>query len=241
MSLFDSWLVNKYIAHRGYHNADAPENTLGAFELAIHNGYAIELDVQQISDGTVIVFHDSRLSRLTHKDGYVKNLKIEDLKDCHILNTEYTIPTLDEALAHIDGRTPILIEIKNNGKVGELESAVLKSLKEYKGEFAIQSFNPYVLEWFLNNAPHILRGQLSSYFKDTKMSLIKKHLLKRMAFNKKVKPDFISYNADDLPNHYVKKYKEIPLLAWTVRSQSEYLKIAGCCDNIIFENFEPSI
>ena len=241
MSLFDSWLVNKYIAHRGFHNEDAPENTISAFERAIEQGYAIELDVQAISDGTAVVFHDTRLSRLTGKDGYIKNLKAEELKEYHILDTVNTIPTLQEALDHINGRTPVLIEIKPHGKVGDLESSIVKILKDYKGDVAIQSFNPYILEWFLHNAPHILRGQLSSYFEDTKLSFIKKYCIKKMIFNKKAKPDFIAYDANNLPNRYVKKYKELPLLAWTVRSQSEYLKIAGHCDNIIFENFKPSI
>ena len=241
MSLFDSWLVTKYIAHKGFHNADNPENTLGAFENAIQKGYAIELDVQQIGDGTPIVFHDNRLSRLTGKDGYIKSLKKEDLSECFILNTHFTIPTLAEALATIDGRTPVLIEIKNTGKVGELESEILNIIKDYKGDIAVQSFNPYVLEWFAKNAPHILRGQLSSYFKNTKLSIMKKYFLKRLAFNNLSKPDFIAYDADNLPNRYIRKYKELPLIAWTIKSQSEYLRIAGICDNIIFEGFEPSI
>ena len=69
---------------------------------------------------------------------------------------------------------------------------MLEKLKKYKGEYAIQSFNPYVVGWFAENAPEILRGQLSSYFKDLKMSFYKKFALKRMMLNKKVsKPNFI--------------------------------------------------
>ena len=61
MDLFKTWLVEQYIAHRGFHNNTFPENTIGAFENAIKEGYAIELDVQQISDGTIVVFHDTTL------------------------------------------------------------------------------------------------------------------------------------------------------------------------------------
>lgn len=241
MDLFNSWLVNKYIAHRGFHNTEAPENSLGAFQNAINKGYAIELDVQLLEDNTVVVFHDELLSRVTGKDGYLRNLKKENLKDYNLLGTSYTIPTLEEVLQLIDGKTPLLIEVKNTGKVGELESALLKILENYTGEFAIQSFNPYVLEWFLNNAPHILRGQLSSSFKGEKLSFIKKFVLRRMSFNKRNKINFISYEAKSLPNRYVRKFKNVPLIAWTVRSQTEYLKVAGFCDNVIFENFEPRI
>jgi len=205
MDLFNSWLVNKYIAHRGFHNEEAPENSLGAFQNAIDKGYAIELDVQLIEDNTVVVFHDELLARATGKDGYLRNLKSENLKDYNLFGTSYTIPTLEEVLKLVDGKTPLLIEVKNTGKVGELESALLKVLENYNGEFAVQSFNPYVLEWFLNNAPHILRGQLSSSFKGEKLSFIKKFILRRMSFNKRNKINFISYEAKSLPNRYVRK------------------------------------
>lgn len=242
MDLFKTWLVEQYIAHRGLHDEKAPENSYSAFEKAIKAGYPIETDVQQISDGTIIVFHDKSLQRMTGKDGYVKNLKKEDLKDLYLNGTKETIPTLEEFLKFIDGRTPLLIEIKNTDKVGELESKLYSQLKEYKGEYAIQSFNPFVLEWFKNNAPEVLRGQLSGYFKGETLSLLKKIFLKRMILNKKVsQPHFISYEASTLPNRFVRKYKRLPLLAWTVRSQEEYMKVIKFCDNIIFENFEPKL
>ena len=98
------------------------------------------------------------------------------------------------------------------------------------------------MEWFKNNAPDIARGQLAGFFKDAKLSFFKKFALKRMMLNKKVAcPNFISYEAKYIPNRYVSKYKKLPLLVWTVRSQDEYMKVVKHCDNIIFENFEPKI
>lgn len=242
MDLFKTWLVEYPIAHRGLHTDEMPENSLGAFQNAIDNGYPIELDVHLTCDGTVVVFHDDSLARVTNKDGYVKNLTKDTLKDYSIFGTKYTIPTFKEVLDLVAGQVPILIEVKNTGKVGELESALLKILKDYTGEYAIQSFNPYVLEWFKKNAPQIARGQLAGYFKGEKLSFIKKFALKRMLLNKKIScPDFISYDARNVPNRFVKKYKKLPLLVWCVRSQDEYLKKVKYCDNIIFENFEPKI
>ena len=187
MDLFKSWLVEKYIAHRGLHDEQSPENSLSAFEKAIENGYVIELDVQQISDGTVIVFHDATLSRLTGHDGYVKYLIKDDLSSCYLGGTKETIPTFQEALNKICGRTPILIEIKNSGKPGKLESQVLEHLKNYCGQYAIMSFNPYVLKWFKDNAPNIIRGQLSSFFKNENLNLLKRIVLKKMLLNNKWK------------------------------------------------------
>ena len=78
MDIFKSWLVEKYIAHRGLHDEESPENSLSAFEKAIQKGYVIELDIQQIADGNVVVFHDTSLSRMTGQDGYLKNLILKN-------------------------------------------------------------------------------------------------------------------------------------------------------------------
>ena len=241
MDIFKSWIVERCIAHRGLHNDVFPENSLGAFQNAIDNGYPVELDVHIISDGTLVVFHDDSLSRMTGKDGYLKNLTKDELVNYHLQDSEYTIPTFEEVLKLINGQVPILIEVKNTNKVGMLEQKLYEMLSAYNGEYAIESFNPYVLEWFKKNAPNVLRGQLAGFFKGEKLSFIKKFALKRMVLNKMAKPDFIAYEASHLPNRFVRKYKTLPLLAWTVRSQKEYLKVVQHCDNVIFENFEPKI
>lgn len=242
MDLFKTWLVETPIAHRGYHDKNIPENSLAAFSKAVEKGYAIELDVQLLADGTVVVFHDDSLSRMTGNDGYIKYLNKEDLKVLKLKGTKEYIPTLEETLKLVDGKVPILIEIKNQYKVGSLEQKVIDMLKDYEGEYAVQSFNPFSLGYIKKHAPNILRGQLSGSFKKSNLSWIKRVLLKKMRFNKKVsQPDFISYEASALPNRFVKKYKNLPLLAWTVRSKEEYLKVIKYCDNIIFEKFDPEI
>lgn len=242
MDIFDSWLVQTPIAHRGLHDKQHPENSLSAFEKAIDEGYPIELGVQLIADGTVIVFHDESLSRLTDNDGYIKFLNKSDLDILYLKDSKEKIPTFEDVLKFVNGRVPLLIEIKNQDKVGELEKKVIEFLKSYKGQYAIQSFNPYVLEYFYKHAPEILRGQLAGFFKGEKLAYFKKFALKRMLLNKKIsRPNFISYEAKRVPNRFVRKYKKLPLLVWTVTSQSEYLKVVKYCDNIIFEGFEPKI
>lgn len=249
MEIFNSWLVNKYIAHRGFHDDKNPENSLGAFEKAIQNDYAIELDVHQIEDGTIVVFHDETLNRMTGKDGYVNQIKTkEDLKNYKLNGTKYNIPTLKEVFDFVDGRVPIVIEVKNYktqtfNQNNLFENTLLNDIKGYKGDVAVMSFNPYVLKWFKVNAPEILRGQLSCYFKGEKLKFITKFLLKRLALNKRVScPNFVAYKYDEIPNRFVKKHtKKIPLIAWAIPSQQEYMKVAKHCDNIIFENFEPRI
>lgn len=238
MDIRKSWLFSRPIAHRGLHCADAPENSIAAFARAIENGYAIELDVRPIDDGTIVVFHDDKLTRMTDRDGYVCNLTASDLNEIRLNGSDEHIPTFKEVLDFVAGRTPILIEIKNEGKVGALEQATLELLNGYNGEYAIQSFNPYSVEYFKKNAPQIVRGQLSCFFTGSDISAIKRYFLKRLKLNKIASPDFVSYCFEDLPNKYVTKTK-LPVLAWTVRSNAEMEKVLPYCDNIIFESFIP--
>ncbi len=242
MDLFQTWLVETPIAHRGYHTKSIPENSLAAFSKAIEKGYAIEFDVKMLSDGTLVVFHDVSLARMTGNDGYLKYLNKEDLKALTLKGTKEHIPTLQEVLDLVDGKVPLLIELKNYYKPGKFEQAVIEVLKKYKGEFAVQSFNPYSLGYIKEHAPNFIRGQLSSYFKDEKLSWLKKVVLRSMRFNKKVsEPHFINYDATSLPNRYIRKFKNLPLLANVVKSNEEYMKVVKYCDNIVFENFDPEI
>ena len=41
-----------------------PENSLPAFQEAVRQGYAIELDVRLTADGRLAVFHDDTLQRM---------------------------------------------------------------------------------------------------------------------------------------------------------------------------------
>lgn len=242
MDLFKTWLVETPIAHRGLHSKTVPENSLLSFSKAIEKGYAISFEVHLLSDGTVVVFNDESLARMTGNDGYIKYLHKEDLKALSLKGTKEHIPTMEEALKLIDGKVPVLIEIKNTHKVGKVEQAVIDILKKYDGEYAVESFNPYSLGYLRQHAPNILRGQLSGTFKGEKINFFKKLALKKMKLNKRVsQPNFISYEASAIPNRYVKKYKDLPLLAYVVKSKEEYLNVVKYCDNVVFEKFDPEI
>ena len=239
MSILDSWLFSKPIAHRGLHTDDLPENSIGAFENAVEKGFPIELDIQCINDGSVVVFHDRKLSRMTGTDGYVSTLESGVLDGLHLCGTEFTIPTFEKVLETVNGKVPILIEIKNEDKIGRLEKRAEEMLRSYGGDYAVQSFNPYSVGYFKQNAPHVMRGQLSTFFTKTELaSFFKRYALTRMKLNNISKPDFISYNAEFLPNKYVARTL-LPTLAWTVRCQSQADKISEFCNNIIFEKFIP--
>ena len=132
MDLFKTWLVETPIAHRGLHDKNTPENSLSAFAKAVEKGYAIELDVQLLADGTIVVFHDDSLARMTGNDGYIKYLNKDDLKALKLKGSKETIPTFEEALKVIDGRVPVLIEIKNQYKVGKLEQETFRHIQTFQ-------------------------------------------------------------------------------------------------------------
>ncbi len=62
-----------------------------------------------------------------------------------------------------------------------------------------------------------------------------------MKYNKFSEPQFINYDAKHLPSRYVNKYKDLPLLAFVIRSKEDYIKVVKYCDNVVFENFEPEL
>jgi len=238
------WIKEKAIAHRGYHdqNKKVPENSLKAFKKAIEKGYAIECDVNLLKDGTVVVFHDDDLLRLCNQPDRLEDLTYDDLKSCTLGNTDEAIPTLQQVLDLVDGQVELLIELKPNGDIYKLAANTYYLLKNYKGIYAIQSFHPYIIRWFKDNAPEVLRGQIAEYFKEKKdMSKVKKFMLKRMVFNKKNAVDFINYNVINMPNRYLNKAKKkgIPIIGYTAKSIQEYKRIKSHYDNAVFEAFEP--
>lgn len=235
------WMLNRAIAHRGLHcGTETPENSMSAFAAAIAHNHPIELDVHLLADGHVIVFHDLDMERMTGARGVIINQTLSSIKHLRLLGTNEHIPTLAEALSFIDGQVPVLIEIKNRGKAGPLESAILTLLQTYQGELAVQSFNPYSLSWFKKHAPHILRGQLASNFKGMNLSWGLKILLGNLLLNWASSPHFIAYDINALPNLPTTIAKQIfkrPVLAWTVRNQWEHEHALEYADNIIFDSY----
>ena len=56
--------LDTLIAHRG-ESADAPENTLPAYQMAVERGFGFECDIYLARDGRLFTFHDGDLTRTT--------------------------------------------------------------------------------------------------------------------------------------------------------------------------------
>ncbi|MFW6017112.1 MAG: glycerophosphodiester phosphodiesterase family protein [bacterium] len=238
--IFNSWLINKPIAHRGLHGKNIPENSLLAFEKAISKGYSIEFDVQSGKNGVPIVFHDRNLHRMTGKNIEISNLGKNELKKYKLKKSNERIHTLERVLEVINGRVPVIIEIKTNKKPGLFEQKIANLLRNYKGDFAISSFNPYTLAWFRIFYPDFIRGQNSSFFrKDKKLVSLYQDNLQKLKFNNISKPHFIAYDINEIPNKWLSKYSYLPIIGWTVKTQEQYSRAKLFVDNIIFENIKP--
>lgn len=235
------WLTDIYIAHRGlFDNVTVPENSLPAFRSAVENNFGIETDVQASKDGVLVVFHDDTVNRMTGNNGKVNDFTFDELRKMRLLNSDCVIPTFEEFLQAANG-VNLVVEIKTHDNIGEIEQKVYDTLKTYNGNYCIESFNPFIVKWFMDNAPDVIRGQLSSSFRGTTMGKFKDWLLRELKLCKWNGSQFIAYDATTIKqSRAVKKYsKKIPILCWTIKSQKQYDELCPYFDNIIFDSFIP--
>lgn len=233
-------------AHRGLHNADLPENSMAAFRAACEAGYGIELDVQLSSDGEVVVFHDATLERVCGESGRVIERTAEELARLPLCGkAAHTIPTLTEVLQTVDGRVPLMVEIKGTSKENTYAvcEAVAPLLDAYEGEYCIESFNPYAVYWFKKNRPEVVRGQLSSRFlKEPKHRNAKGLLMQSLATNFLTKPDFISFDRRYnlfFPFVVARRLWHGYASAWTVKTRAQEIASRVYFDCVIFEGYLP--
>ena len=233
----DCWLLTKPIAHRGLWGENVVENSISAYKNAIDNGFPIEIDLRTSSDGEIYSFHDQTLNRMTGADGNIYDKTSLQLKKLKLIGCEETIPTFQSVLSLVDGKTPLLIEFKDQPDKSYVKKAV-EMLKNYKGEFAVQSFNPLILLEIKKLAPQFIRGILGSKTYSKNLPFIKRIVVKNMLLNRVIKPDFISYSYNDLP---LKKslVKNTPVITWTVTDKQTAKEIKPYAKNIIFEKFIP--
>lgn len=247
----------KYFAHRGLHNMSPalkesnspyycqdghfPENSASAIRRAVESGYGIEFDVHLTKDQIPVVFHDDTLNRLCGVNGNLKDYTFEQLQQFHLYDTEETIPSFDEILKIVDGKVPLIIELKVEKNADLLCSICNDHLSNYSGEYCIESFHPQAVRWYRKHRPDIVRGQLSEDFtkNEWKPSLF---LLSHLIGNFYGSPDFIAYNCKhhrELSRNLCKNLYRSLSVAWTVRSQEELNRIHKKFDTYIFENFIP--
>lgn len=240
LKIFDS-----IYAHRGLHKKGVPENSIEAFKLAAQKGYGIELDVHLLADGGLAVIHDSSILRTCGIDIDITSLKTEQLKSYPLESTKNVIPELKDVLKTVDGRVPLLIELKpDNDNQAKLSSTVYDAMQEYAGKFCIESFDPRCILWFRKNHSDIVCGQLVENFIKNKndLSLPLRIILTLMMPNFLTKPSFISCRYEDLSmlsNKICIKFWGLKSFCWTIRDIRDFKDAKKNNSTPIFENIEP--
>lgn len=234
-----------YYAHRGLHDIEngCPENTLSAFQRAVDCGYGIELDVQLTKDGQVVAAHDFNLKRICGIDREIDGCTYSELCAFSVLGTKERIPLLSDVLKLVNGKVPLIVELKYKKFGSRIARKTAEILDGYSGVYCVESFHPLALLWYRKYRPDICRGQLAMNFhrddgKFHPVYYFPRHLL----LNFLTKPDFIAYD------HHAKTALSltvcrvlfgIPCYAWTVRSLRELYACERVFDYFIFEGFLP--
>ena len=233
-------------AHRGLYNNEhgIPENSMAAFRRAVDKGYGIELDVHLTADNQLVVFHDDKLTRMCGVNKKISSFLYSDLMQLRLLGTEEGIPLFKDVLELIDGKVPLIIELKVDGSNQNLLCPLVwQLLSRYKGDYCIESFHPFVLQWFKRHEPQVVRGQLScNFFKENPHCDIVLFLMSNLMTNFFTHPDFIAYKYLDLDNPaviYNRKLFHIMTVVWTIPGKPTYDRFKNKVDAMIFEGFEP--
>lgn len=226
----------KNFAHRGLHTEDKviPENSLPAFERAAHAGYGIELDVRLTKDGQVVVFHDDTLDRVCGVNARVDELTYGDLIELRLCGTDERIPLLSDVLETVNGRAPLMVELKGSKRCGDLCRKTAALLAEYRGPVCVGSFDPFALAWFRFHAPKYLRGQLAAPREEYgDRPGILAFLLSHTLLNMVSRPQFIAYKIG--PKPLTVKFAEL------LGKVTGCMKVAWTSHNVINEKGKDAV
>lgn len=238
---FEKWLY----AHRGLHDnrTDAPENSLRAFQRAVDAGFGIELDIQMTKDRIPVVFHDFTLKRICGAEGKVSGYTYEELQQFPLCGSDQRIPKFEDVLKLVDGKVPLIVELKIEASDLSVCAAGDRLLADYSGMYCIESFHPLAVLWYRRHRKEIVRGQLADAFlKEGEYRGAMYFLLQNLLFNFLAKPDFVAYDhkyPEMLSRRICRSLYHNTAAAWTIRSGGELEAARKNFDLFIFEGFVP--
>jgi glycerophosphoryl diester phosphodiesterase len=239
------WLMARPIAHRGLHDKARGiiENTASAFAGAIAGNYAIECDLQISADGEAVVFHDETLDRLTEATGLVKSQTVPELQKITIKHSTDRIQTLAELLQQVDGKVPLVIELKSHwdGDVA-LALRALRVLENYRGHYCLMSFDQDLVAAVAEHSPSTIRGITADRTTDPDydaLPLERRLDMQQFRHIDKTKPHFVSFYFRDLPYAPVQKLRDagLSIVTWTIRSKEEETLALMHSDQVTFEGY----
>lgn len=236
-------LAGRLYAHRGLHDGNQLvfENSMEAFRRAVEAGYGIELDVQRTLDDLLVVHHDGNTARVCGQAAEIRRTRYEDLPP---LPDGSPVPLFADVLGLVNGRAPLIVEVKEFGSPVGNAAAALAHLRDYRGPYCVESFHPMAVRYFRKTAPGILRGQLAPGGRRNPAEISRTVFfpLKYLLVNVLSRPHFVAYqcSSDRNLSMWLMKHLYRPLLAaWTIRSQPELDRATRFYQMPIFERFTP--
>ncbi len=233
-------------AHRGLHGDGVPENSRKAFQLALENGYGVELDVHLLKDGELAVIHDPSLKRTAGADVQIEDLTVSDLNRYNLEGTDEKIPLLRDVLTLFAGKAPLIVELKPEGNnYAALAAATCDLLDGYEGPYCLESFDPRAIQWLRKNRPDLIRGQLTeNFFKtpNSKLPWALKFVMAKQLMNFLSVPDFVAYRCSDrkrLGNFICRRLWGAQGVTWTIKDQKDFDEAVSDGWLPIFEGFRP--
>lgn len=211
-----NWLKDWTYAHRGLHGEGRVENSPSAFRAAIEAGLGIECDIQRSRDHEPMVYHDWDFSRLHARAEAGDTLDAADWRALRYGESNEGPLSLRDLLDMVEGRVPLLIEIKSKRGYDVERSCekVAAALAGYTGRHAIMSFDPRVSRWFHGHSQQTSRGLVmrEDEHGHTQQAW-QRHLALWIA-----KPDFVAYHVKALPNRFITNLRGygMPVPTWTV-------------------------
>lgn len=239
-------LKNRRYAHRGLHDGEKgiPENSMAAFRNAAEHGFGIELDVQRTADGQIVVFHDRSLKRVCGIDRNVDACTYEELQTYSLCGTGERIPLFSEVLREINGRIPLLVELKHYTARAQLCEQTARLLDGYEGDYMIESFHPAMVLWFRKHRPQVLRGFLSQNFlRHGGIAPAIGVIVGNLLLNFLLAPDFVAYELADRKDLAIRLFRDVfkgQCAYWTIRSEAELRTAEEVGGTPIFEQILPS-
>jgi glycerophosphoryl diester phosphodiesterase len=216
----------KGFAHRGlHHGAGFPENSLIAFAAALEFGAGIECDLRLTVDDQILVFHDSETWRMCSSHLLVGKSTFAELSRLRV--GDGPIPTLESLLSMVDGRVPLLLEVKVDHDIWRWIPALKKALREYRGRHGVMSFDPRISRLLKTNAPRVRRGLV---IKDSWLP-VRRNLALALA-----DPHFIAVERTALGKSWVDRERvQRPVYSWTIKGPQQRAQAQVHADALIWE------
>lgn len=105
--------------HRGGAREGFPENAIETFEHTLrHTWSSMEVDPRYTKDGVIVLFHDQTLDRTSTGTGDILDYTYAELRQLRLRDpdgrvTDFSMPTLDAALAWAKGKTVLFLDTKD--------------------------------------------------------------------------------------------------------------------------------